>query len=113
MEEYRRQDSEHRKKIQRLTVESDKFLVKAKEQHERTVAFQDVYYDRMSIEILEEVRSSVLKMKSKFEIDYSMPKSVQDGFESTGLDLKAPAVPEATVQCNKMKTRPVPSNTVS
>ena len=100
MEEYRKQDCERRKKIQRMTVESDKFLVKAKEQHERTVAFQDEYYDRMSTEILEEVRSSAQRMKSKFGIDYSMPKSVLDGFEWTGLDLKAPTIPEATAQCN-------------
>ena len=53
----------------------------------------------MSTEILEEVRNSAQKMKCKFGIDYSIP-SVLDGFEWTGLHLKAPAVPEATVQCN-------------
>ena len=100
MEEYRKQDSERRKKIQRMTVESDKFLVKAKEQHERTVAFQDEYYDRMSTEVLEEVRSSAQRRKSKFGINYSMPKSVLSGFEWTRLDLKALTVPEATAQCN-------------
>ena len=40
-------------KTEGMRVESDKFLIKAKEQHERTVAFQDEYYDRMSMEILE------------------------------------------------------------
>ena len=105
MEEYRRQDSERRNKIQRMTVESDKFLMKAKEQHEGTVAFQDEYYDRMSTDILEEVQSSAQKMKSKFGIDYSMTKSVLEGFEWTGLDLKAPAIPEDQT-CPKQYSRP-------
>ena len=72
-----------------MTVESDKFLIKAKEQHERTVAFQDEYYDRMSMEILEELRNSAQKLKCKSATNYSIPKSVLDGFEWTGLDLKA------------------------
>ena len=66
-------------------------LDKTREQHERTVAFQDQFCDQMSSDLLDKINESVSVLRDRHGVECNLPLTAGEDLECTRFDLWAPS----------------------